>query len=221
MSVTFWADALVYATYVNNRLFHAGIQDVPYTGWTGRRANLQHLRAFGAHVSVRRSGPRPTPTLIIFIVVFYDLFHYGTPQSHRPAGAQSLIDKVLPNHVPPADKPSDTADSELPEYIDTSTTVPPLALDSVTDNTEHTVTANTAQLQVDSTPADPLDNPNTVPGPEEDNTDVPALIGRYSSPSPSMDSAHSNPNDGYTLQDHDETPATHTHANASLSDPPH
>ena len=62
LPVTFWADALVYATYVNNRLFHAGIRDIPYTAWTGRRANLQHLRAFGAHVSVRRSGMRPTKT---------------------------------------------------------------------------------------------------------------------------------------------------------------
>ena len=62
MPVTFWADALVYATYINNRLYHSGICAIPYTEWTDRRADLRHLRAFGAHVSVRRSGSRPTKT---------------------------------------------------------------------------------------------------------------------------------------------------------------
>ena len=60
LPVTFWADALVYSIYINNRLYHAGLDGIPYTAWTGQRVNMRHLRAFGAHVSVRRSGNRPT-----------------------------------------------------------------------------------------------------------------------------------------------------------------
>ena len=67
LPITFWVDALVYANYVNNRLFHSVIDGIPYTAWTGKRANLRHLRAFGAHVTVRRSSNRPTKT---------DLYHY-------------------------------------------------------------------------------------------------------------------------------------------------
>jgi hypothetical protein len=62
LPVTFWADALVYATYINNRLYHSGVEDIPFTLWTGRRPDMKHMRAFGAHVSVRRSGCRPTKT---------------------------------------------------------------------------------------------------------------------------------------------------------------
>ena len=146
MPVTFWADALVYATYVHNRLYHAGIQDIPYTVWTGRRANLQHLRAFGAHVTVRRSNPRPTKidphyfdgSFLRFAattrnIVYFDTvtkrdktarhcaideFHYGTARTHpRPLGAQDLLDKILPHHVPPADKPHAAMEQEMPEFI--------------------------------------------------------------------------------------------------------
>ena len=192
MPVTFWANALVYATYVNNRLYHAGIQDIPYTVWTGRRANLQHLRAFGAHVTVRRSGPRPTKTdprhyfdgrFLRFTattrnIVYFDTvtkrdktvrhcaideFHYGTARTHRPLGAQDLLDKILPHHVPPADKPQAAMEQEMPEFIDTSLTTPPLALDTVTDTTEHIGTANAARLLLDTESEDALDNPNAAP----------------------------------------------------------
>ena len=60
LPVPFWADALVYAVYVTNCLHHTGINDIPYNVWTGRQANVSHLRMFGAHVTVRRSGIRPT-----------------------------------------------------------------------------------------------------------------------------------------------------------------
>jgi hypothetical protein len=55
LPITFWADALVYGNYVNNRLYHSGVNGIPYTLWTGKRANLKHLRTFGAHMTVRRS----------------------------------------------------------------------------------------------------------------------------------------------------------------------
>ena len=228
MPVTFWADALVYTTHVNNRIFHAGIQDIllPYTVWTGRRANLQHLRAFGAHVSVRRSGLRPTKTdphyfdgcflrfaattrnIVYFDTVTkrdktarhcdIDKFHYGTPQQNRPLGAQDLLDKILPHHVPPADKPEDAVDPEMPEYIDTSLTTPPLALNSVTDTTEHTVTANAAQLLTDTESDDSSDNPKAVPLQLDNDPDMPDLVEYRHQISPLSLGATDNPNDAHT-----------------------
>ena len=171
LPVTFWADALVYATYVNNRLYHSGIQDIPYTVWTGsRKANLQHLRALGAHVSVRRSGPRPTKTDPHYVdgqflrfaattrsIIYFDTvtkrdktarhcamdkFHYGTPHAGRPTGAQALLDRVLPNHTPPCDKPPESLADNLHELIDTSNELPP----------RHYIQSRTAQ----STPLRPV-----------------------------------------------------------------
>ena len=132
LPVTFWADALVYSVYINNRLYNTGLDGIPYTAWTGQRVNMRHLRAFGAHVSVRRSGHRPTKRdphyyngrflrfsasekNIIYIDTVtkrdkvarhcvLDEFHYSTPRAARPLGAQQLLNRVLPNHIPPADK---------------------------------------------------------------------------------------------------------------------
>jgi hypothetical protein len=131
LPITFWVDALVYANYVNNRLFHSVIDGIPYTAWTGKRANLRHLRAFGAHVTVRRSSNRPTKTdpyhykgrflrfgATEWNIVYFDTktkrnkiarhcavdeFHYTSPSAIRPHGAQTLLDKVFPNHTPPID----------------------------------------------------------------------------------------------------------------------
>lgn len=60
MPIYFWADAIVYATYIYNRLYHGSVTDVPYNLWTGKRADIRHLRAFGSKVIVKRSGQRPT-----------------------------------------------------------------------------------------------------------------------------------------------------------------
>ena len=200
LPVTFWADALVYAAYINNRLYHSGVQDIPYTIWTGRRADSKHLRTFGAHVSVRRSGARPTKTdphyfdgrflrfsattrnIIYFDTITkrdktarhcaMDEFHYGTPSAQRPDGAQALLDRLIPNHVPPSDKPAPDQYQEqdphhLTDLIDTSISLPPLALDSVTDTTEHTITANAAQVLNDTAN-------NTEP--DDDESSLPDLI---------------------------------------------
>ena len=135
---------------------------------------MKHMRAFGAHVSVRRGGSRPIKTdphyydgrFLRFAattrnIVYFDTttkrektarhcamdeFHYGTRHANRPTGAQSLLDKIIPNHTPPIDKSADTLDLTLPELIDTTDITPPLALDTVTDTAEHTITANAAQL---------------------------------------------------------------------------
>ena len=122
LNTMFWADALVYAAYIYNRLYHSGIHEVPYNVWTGKRANLTHIRAFGAHITVRKSGNRPTKTdphhyTGIFLrfgateknIVYFDTvtqreklarhcavdeFHYGS--TNRPPGAQKLLEICLP-----------------------------------------------------------------------------------------------------------------------------
>ena len=128
LPVQFWADALVYAIYITNRLYHAGIQDVPYNVWTGRQANVSHLRMFGAHVTVRRSGFRPTKLDPHFYtgrflrfgataknIVYYDErtkrekvarhctmdeLHYTSPVSKRPPMMHEIIQRVLPDQPP-------------------------------------------------------------------------------------------------------------------------
>jgi hypothetical protein len=130
MPVEFWADALVYAVYISNRLYHAGIDQVPYNVWTGRTASVTHLRAFGAHVTVRRSGVRPTKLDPHFYtgrflrfggtaknIIYYDEvtkgdkvarhcvmdeLHYGTPLRQRPPMATTIINRYLPPQ-PPSD----------------------------------------------------------------------------------------------------------------------
>ena len=47
LPVEFWDDALVYAVYVSNRLYHSGSEQIPYNAWTGRTVNVTHLRVFG------------------------------------------------------------------------------------------------------------------------------------------------------------------------------
>ena len=85
----FWADALVYAVYITNHLHHAGIDQVPYNAWTGRKASVAHRRVVGAYVTVRRSGTRPTkldPHLIMLGFFVFHCFNYGimvlNPKDH-------------------------------------------------------------------------------------------------------------------------------------------
>ena len=60
LPVMFWADAYVYANYIYDRLYHSAIGKTPYEAWTSTKPSLHHLRACGAHVTVKRSGHRPT-----------------------------------------------------------------------------------------------------------------------------------------------------------------
>ena len=178
LPITFWADALVYANYINNRLFQSGLEGIPYTAWTGKRANVKHLRTFEAHVSVRRSGNRPTKTDPHFYdgrflrfgaternIVYFDTktkqdkiarhcavdeFHYSTPSSERPHGAQTLLDKVLPNPTPPADTSHlSTGDyTEEAQALHTSLDTLPLYTQDVRQGyeAESSITAVAAQL---------------------------------------------------------------------------
>ena len=132
MPVEFWADALVYAVYITNRLHHSGIDAVLYTAWTGKWPDVSHLRVFGAHVTVRCSGMRPTQLDPHFFtgrflrfgatvknIIYYDdvthrvkvarhcsidELHYGTDPIYRPPMASTIIKNTLPTSViPPAD----------------------------------------------------------------------------------------------------------------------
>ena len=169
LPITFWADALVYANYINNRLYHSSLEGIPYTVWTGKRANVKHLRAFGSHVSVRRSGNRPTKADPHYYdgrflrfgaternIVYFDTktkrdklarhcavdeFHYSTPASQRPHGAQTLLDSVLPSHKPPADAHADPTAATPDTYQDMNNaihtpmdTLPPYVCDERGDS---------------------------------------------------------------------------------------
>ena len=183
LPITFWADALVHANYVNNRLYQSGIVGVPYTAWTGKRANVKHLRAFGAHVTVRRSGNRPTKMdpyhydgrILGFgaterNIVYFDTktkrdeiarhcavdeFHYSSPVSQRPHGAQILMEKVFPRtHIPPSDilpsqplSPSEVTYTDSPQALPIPMdTLPPYPQDARRESEDSNITATAAQL---------------------------------------------------------------------------
>jgi hypothetical protein len=120
LGIEFWADALVYATYLYNRTYHASIGKTPFKAWTGTMPDLSHIRTFGSSVTVKKPGRRPTKgdphcyhgvflryTATTKNLVYYDInskrtktaahktmdeFHYGNPMDQRPKMAQHIID---------------------------------------------------------------------------------------------------------------------------------
>ena len=126
LPMIFWADAYVYANYIYDRLYHTAIGTTPYEAWTGKPPTLLHIRTFGAHVIVKRSGPRPTKAdphyydgnFLRFAateknIVYWDRktkreklarhctideFHFGSKT--RPPFAQNVIDLLSPNKNP-------------------------------------------------------------------------------------------------------------------------
>jgi hypothetical protein len=120
LGVEFWADALVYATYLYNRTYHEAIGKTPEETWTNIRPDLSHIRTFGSSVTVKKPGHRPTKgdphcyhgiflrfTATIKNLVYYDIntkrtktathkrmdeFHYGNPPEQRPKMATHMID---------------------------------------------------------------------------------------------------------------------------------
>lgn len=59
-SMLFWAKALVYVNYIYDRLYHSAIGMTPFQAWTGRKPTVKHMRMWGAHATVKKSGDRPT-----------------------------------------------------------------------------------------------------------------------------------------------------------------
>ena len=124
LPVIFWADAYVYANYIYDRLYHSAIGKTPYEAWTNTQPSLQHIRAFGAHVIVKRGGHRPTKADPHFYdgyflrfaatsknIIYWDPitkreklarhcvvdeFHFGSEHSARPPGAAHVLQTLLP-----------------------------------------------------------------------------------------------------------------------------
>ena len=46
----FWGEAVITATYIQNRLPSKSVEKTPYELWKGRKPNLKHLRVFGSKV---------------------------------------------------------------------------------------------------------------------------------------------------------------------------
>jgi hypothetical protein len=125
LGAEFWADALVYASYLYNRTYHTAIGKTPFEAWNGTQPDLGHIRTFGSSVTVKKPGRRPTkgdPHCYhgIFLrytatrknLVYYDInskrtktaahklmdeFHYGNPLAQRPKMAQHMIDIAADN----------------------------------------------------------------------------------------------------------------------------
>lgn len=169
MSIIFWADAMVYSAYIYNRLYHETIEDVPYNAWTGKRANIKHMRAFGSRVIVKKSGPRPTKgdphyydgrflrfTSTDRNLVYYDdvthrdktarhctidEFHFGS--TDRPPGAQQVLKTIDPALVQRTGPPK-----EHILFLHEEGGIAPLPLDALDVNQdlrEPTATSYTAQ----------------------------------------------------------------------------
>ena len=124
----YWSHALLHSTFVKNRLPHAAFnfKSTPYTELTGIKPNLQHLKLFGARITVRRTGQRVgkisqhyyngiflryAKTMRNFVYLdtdtkkiktsshaAFDEAHYSQPT--RPRGAQILLQLGMPSSLP-------------------------------------------------------------------------------------------------------------------------
>jgi hypothetical protein len=56
----FWSAVLVHAVYLKNRLYRKAFCMTPHEAWTGEKTFLAHLRTFGALVTARKLGKRPS-----------------------------------------------------------------------------------------------------------------------------------------------------------------
>jgi deoxyuridine 5'-triphosphate nucleotidohydrolase len=55
----FWSYALIYSTYVKNRIYHHSIKSTPYMKFTGTKPDLTNLRIFGSKIFSKKPGKRP------------------------------------------------------------------------------------------------------------------------------------------------------------------
>jgi hypothetical protein len=52
----FWPAALLHAVYLHNQLVHLATNKTPHEGWYGCKPDITHLKTFGSHVCVKRTG---------------------------------------------------------------------------------------------------------------------------------------------------------------------
>ena len=114
----YWSYALIYVVYIKNRLPHTTIRITPFESFTGKKPNLDRIRVFGCHTSVKKPGKRDakldnhsytgrflgftaTPKNINYIDdntgtvksgthAIFDEAHMGTPAAKAPLAAQAL-----------------------------------------------------------------------------------------------------------------------------------
>ena len=159
LPVMFWADAYVYANYIYDRLYHSAIGKTPYEAWTNKQPSLQHIRAFGAHVLVKRSGHRPTKADPHFYdgyflrfaatsknIIYWDPitkreklarhcvldeFHFGSEYSARPPGATQVLQTLLPT-LTTANRLPSSSSNIIVEDLPSTTTGPTMQTDILT-----------------------------------------------------------------------------------------
>ena len=56
---SYWADAVIHAVYLKNRMWHATLKTTPYQLYYGVSPNLSHIRVFGSRVYAKIPGKRP------------------------------------------------------------------------------------------------------------------------------------------------------------------
>lgn len=76
----YWGEAVLTATYLQNRLPSRSVPKTPHELWWGRKPDLSHLRVFGSHAyvhvpDVKRSKMDGKATKLVF--VGYSLEHKG------------------------------------------------------------------------------------------------------------------------------------------------
>ena len=61
----YWSYALIYTIDLNNRLPHTIIKMTSFESFTGNKLNLDRIRVFGCHTSVKQPGKRKEKSIII------------------------------------------------------------------------------------------------------------------------------------------------------------
>ena len=62
LGTEFWADAIMHATWLYNRKYHSAIKMTPLQAYSGQILALDSLITFGAKITAKKSGTRPTAT---------------------------------------------------------------------------------------------------------------------------------------------------------------
>lgn len=58
LSERFWAEALVTACYIKNRVIHSFVNDIPERIWIGNEPSVKHLKVYGclAYAHINKQG---------------------------------------------------------------------------------------------------------------------------------------------------------------------
>ena len=62
LGTEFWADAIMHVTWLYNRIYHSIIQVTPPQAYLGQIPAIDSLIAFGAKITAKKPGTRPTAT---------------------------------------------------------------------------------------------------------------------------------------------------------------